>query len=101
VKQLFIVLLKFSANRNLASQFMHEHNAWIQHGFDDGVILLAGGLRSLGGCLLADNTTLEALQQRLARDPFVAENVVTAEILELTPNQADERMVFLLSSGRK
>jgi hypothetical protein len=29
-------------------------------------------------------------------DPFVAENVVTAEVLEISPNQADERLNFLL-----
>jgi hypothetical protein len=29
-------------------------------------------------------------------DPFVAESVVTAEILEITPAKADERLTFLL-----
>jgi len=29
-------------------------------------------------------------------DPFVAENVVSAEILEITPSKADERLKFLL-----
>jgi hypothetical protein len=30
-------------------------------------------------------------------DPFVAEDVVRAEILEITPAKADERLGFLLS----
>jgi len=29
-------------------------------------------------------------------DPFVAENVVSSEILEITPSRADERLSFLL-----
>jgi hypothetical protein len=29
-------------------------------------------------------------------DPFVIGNIVTAEILELTPSKADERLQFLL-----
>jgi hypothetical protein len=30
-------------------------------------------------------------------DPFVAEGVVTAEILEISPSQADARLDFLLA----
>ena len=48
---MFIVLLKFSANKAKAAQFM---------------------------------------------DPFVAEDVVTAEIVELAPSRADDRLSFLL-----
>jgi hypothetical protein len=29
-------------------------------------------------------------------DPFVVEDVVSAEILELAPSRADERLAFLL-----
>ncbi len=41
---MFVVLLKFSDNKSNASQFMEGHKEWIQHGFDDGVFLLAGSL---------------------------------------------------------
>jgi hypothetical protein len=29
-------------------------------------------------------------------DPFVVENVVSAEILEITPSRTDERLKFIL-----
>jgi hypothetical protein len=32
-------------------------------------------------------------------DPFVAEGVVSAEILEITPSRADARLDFLLAGG--
>ena len=94
---MFIVLLKFSDNKGQASQFMEGHNEWIRHGFDDGVFLLVGSLQpNLGGGIVAHNTTLSDLQSRVNNDPFVMENVVSAEILEITPAKADDRLKFLL-----
>ena len=94
---MFIVLLKFSDNKAQASQFMDGHKAWLKRGFDDGVFLLAGGLQpSLGGGIVAHNTARSDLQSRVDDDPFVAENVVSAEILEISPSRADDRLAFLL-----
>ncbi len=94
---MFVVLLKFSANKEQAGQFMAGHKEWIKRGFDDGVFLLAGSLQpNLGGGIVAHNTTLSDLQDRVNNDPFVAENVVSAEILEITPAMSEERLNFLL-----
>lgn len=94
---MFIVLLKFSDNKGQAGQFMEGHNEWIRRGFDDGIFLLVGSLQpNLGGGIVAHNLTLADLQSRVNNDPFVAENVVSAEILEITPSKADERLKFLL-----
>ncbi len=95
---MFFVLLKFSRNKAQAGQFMKGHNEWIKRGFDDGVFLLVGSLQpSMGGGILAHNTSLPELQSRVNDDPFVAENVVSAEILEIVPSRTDERLKFLLS----
>ncbi len=94
---MFIVLLKFSDNKNKASQFMEGHKEWIKRGFDDGVFLLVGSLQpNLGGGIVSHNTSLSDLQSRVNTDPFVAEKVVIAEILEITPAKADARLEFLL-----
>jgi uncharacterized protein YciI len=93
---MFIILLKFSDNKSKASQFMADHNQWIKRGFDDGVFLLTGSLQpGLGGGIVAHNTSLSDLQDRVARDPFVANDIVRAEILEITPSKTDERLNFL------
>lgn len=93
---MFIILLKFSSNKGKAGEFMEGHNAWIRRGFDDGVFLLTGSLQpKLGGGVLAHNTTLDALQDRVNEDPFFAEDVVSAEIIEITPGKTDERLAFL------
>ena len=94
---MFIVLLKFSDNKGQVSQFMDGHKEWLKRGFDDGVFLLAGSLQpGLGGGILAHDTSRPDLESRLNADPFVAENVVKAEILEITPSKADARLNFLL-----
>jgi uncharacterized protein YciI len=93
---MFIVLLKFAGNRGQASHFMEGHKDWIKRGFDDGVFLLAGSLQpDLGGGIVAHNTSLSDLKSRVNADPFVAENVVSAEILEIAPAKTDERLAFL------
>ena len=98
MKPMFIVLLKFSTNQGQAGQFMEGHKKWVKRGFDDGVFLLAGSLEpDLGGGILAHNTSLPDLQSRVNADPFVAEKVVSAEIIEIAPSKADERLQFLLA----
>lgn len=94
---MFVVLLKFSTNKSQAGEFMAGHNAWIQRGFDDGVFLLVGGLQpNAGGGIVAHSTTLAELQDRVNADPFVAQDVVSAQILEITPAKTDQRLAFLL-----
>lgn len=93
---MFIVLLKFSTNKPNAAQFMAGHNAWLNQGFGDGVFLLAGSIQpSAGGGILAQNVSFADLEARIAEDPFVAENVVTAQILEIVPSRTDDRLAFL------
>jgi len=95
---MFIVLLRFSGNKGEAARLMQDHNAWIQRGFDDGVFLLVGTLQpNLGGGILAHNTSLSELQDRVNSDPFVAESVVTAEILEIAPSKTSDQLSFLVA----
>jgi uncharacterized protein YciI len=94
---MFVVLLEFAAQRGRASELMDRHKAWIQRGFDDGVFVLAGSLQpQRGGAIVAHNTSLAALQSRVADDPFVAHGVVSAQVLEITPSRTDERLKAFL-----
>ena len=94
---MFVVLLKFADNKAQAGAHMEGHNNWIKQGFDDGVLLLVGSLQpNLGGAIVAQAASREELEARVNEDPFVAENVVSAEILEITPARADDRLSFLV-----
>jgi uncharacterized protein YciI len=93
---MFIVLLKFSDNKDKAGQYLDGHKAWLAQGFDDGVFLLAGSLQpGAGGGILAQGVSRADLDRRVQNDPFVAENVVRAEIHEIAPSRADDRLNFL------
>src|SRR5262249_41795822 len=95
---MFVVLLKFADNKGKAGQFMEKHKAWLQRGFDDGIFLLAGNLQpSLGGGIVAHNSSMPDLQDRVNADPFVAEGIVSAEILEISPSRVDDRLKSILA----
>lgn len=92
---MYVVTLRF-ADKTKAPQFMEQHNAWIARGFDDGVFLMVGGLQpNAGGAILAHAATRGEIEARVQEDPFVAEGVVAADILEIAPGRTDERLAFL------
>ena len=94
---MFVVLLRFSNNKGMAGELMEGHNQWIKKGFDEGAFLLVGSLQpNLGGSIIANGTSLQELQARVADDPFVQKGVVEAEILEIDAKTADERLSFLV-----
>jgi uncharacterized protein YciI len=93
---MFVVTLRFSTNKAQASELMEGHNAWIKRGFDDDIFLLTGSLQpSAGGAILAHNVSRANLEARVQEDPFVAKGVVSADILEIAPGRADDRLAFL------
>ncbi len=93
---MFVVTLKFTADKARAAALMDGHNAWIRRGFDDGIFLLTGGLQpGVGGAVLAHNVSRADLEARVNEDPFVAEGVVSADILEIAPGRTDDRLAFL------
>lgn len=93
---MFVVLLKFSDNKDQVAEFLDGHKTWLKSGFDDGVFLAAGSLQpGLGGGIIAHNTSLGDLETRINHDPFVAKNVVAAEILDISVAKSDPRLDFL------
>ncbi len=93
---MFIVTLRFSTRQADAGRFMDDHNAWLRRGFEAGILLMAGSLQPrAGGVVIAHGVTRAALEAYVQSDPFVTEDVVRAEILEVTPGRTDERLAFL------
>lgn len=95
---MFIVLFRFSDNKQDAGKLMEKHTKWVKQGFEEDVFLLAGSLLpKAGGGILAYNTSISELQDRVNQDPFVQEKVVSAEIIEIAPSKAHERLDFLIN----
>lgn len=94
---MFVLLLKFGENRTRTLDLMPAHKAWIDEGLADGVFLLIGSLMpQAGGAIIAYDESRANIEERLARDPFVVEGVVTTEIFEIAPNRAADSLRFLL-----
>lgn len=94
---MYIVFLRFSNNKARAGELMASHNAWIARGIDEGVFLIIGSLQpALGGAVVAHGIGRAELEARIAEDPFVANDVVKAEVFELSPAKTDPRLAFLL-----
>lgn len=93
---MFMILLRFSANKAEAPRLMDAHNAWLREGFDAGIFHLAGSLPpGTGGAILAHGAPRAEIEARLQADPFVAAEVVRPEIIEITPARTDPRLAFL------
>ncbi len=94
---MFIILLRLTDKRSLAPQHMEAHNQWLAEGFDAGVFLFAGTIQPReGGAILASQTTREALDARLARDPFVEHGVVSVSVFEVAASRAHPQLAALL-----
>ncbi len=94
---MFVILLKFSKNRELAGKFMEGHMKWLNQGFDEGAFLLAGSLMpNSGGAIIAKKSSIESIQNRINQDPFIIEKIVESEILEINPSKMDNRFIDLL-----
>lgn len=95
----FIVLLKMSGNKERAAEYMAEHKAWLQQGFDDGVFLASGNLTGQpGGGIVANGLSEAEVRQRLGQDPFVIHGLVSVELIGITPSRTDPRLAFLMES---
>ncbi|WP_228711308.1 YciI family protein [Tritonibacter mobilis] len=91
-----MIFLKFTKGKTRAGEAMEAHQAWLAQGFSDGVFLAAGSLDDgAGGAILAFGEDRDALEARVAADPFVQEGIVTAEITGFTLARTDARLGFL------
>lgn len=93
---MFIVLLKYSENRDQVGAHVEGHKAWLKRGFDEGAFLAAGMLgEGAGGAILTGKSERAEIEARVAEDPFVVEKIVSAEILDWAPAMTDARLSFL------
>jgi uncharacterized protein YciI len=93
---MFVIFLRFTENKHLASKHMDGHNDWIRQGITDAVFLLTGSLSGgQGGAIIVHGLTRTDLDRRLEADPFVAERIVAPEIIEIEPSMVDHRLAFM------
>ena len=93
---MFIVLMHL-IDGNKAPDHIDGHKEWIRQGFADEVFLYVGGRRDgRGNAIIASGSTPEELRARIDLNPFVANGVVNAEIIELDTTKSDSRLAFMV-----
>ncbi len=96
-KNMFIILLRFTGNNDLAAQLMDAHMTHVRQGFSDGVFLAGGPIvNNLGGALIGHGVSGHEMEARVASDPFVKAGVVTPEIVAFSPLHLDEKLRDIL-----
>ena len=76
---------------------MKAHVAWLERGFEEGVLLLAGRqVPRTGGIVLCRGRRAE-VEAYVATDPFVTSGVASAAVVELAASFAHEALAPLLS----
>lgn len=97
---MFIIFLKFAQHRANAGEWMEAHKVWLQQGFDEGVFIASGSLQNKqGGVILAHHIDRNALNKRLAADPFVEHSIVNAEVIDVSLSKLDPRLAFITGAS--
>lgn len=95
-----IIALRFASRKSDAPQWMAGHNAWLDQGFADGVFIASGSLHDgTGGCILTANLAREAIEARVAQDPFVVHGVVTPDVIGFKPGRLHPELGALLNQS--
>lgn len=95
---MFIVLLTYTAPLTEVDLHVKAHTEWVDARYAEGVFVASGPLiPRTGGAILAHGLSRDALVTLLASDPFVINNVIKTEILEVAVRATDERLAFLKS----
>ncbi len=93
---MFIVRLTYTAPLEEIDREVEAHRAWVEAGLAEGVFVAAGPLvPRTGGVILAHGVTREALDARLAEDPFARAGLVQVEVVDYAIRVADPRLAFL------
>jgi uncharacterized protein YciI len=96
---MFVILLRFTGDKSRAPALMQGHKDWIEKGFAEAAFLLTGSLpEGAGGAILAKGDDMAAIVARVAADPFVAEHLVTPEIIAIAPGRALPAFEALLAA---
>lgn len=94
---MFIVLLTYQVSLDLIDASLEAHSQWLDRQYDDGVFLASGRqVPRTGGVIFAGGVDRSELERRLALDPFQANNLASASVVEFTPGRTVAGLELLL-----
>ncbi|MBI5267573.1 MAG: hypothetical protein HY851_10115 [candidate division Zixibacteria bacterium] len=82
----FIVEIIYSRPFEEISEVVPDHRAYLQTGYQRGLLLMSGPQSPrVGGILIARGETLEEIRDFCDRDPYAKAGVATHRIIEFIP----------------
>jgi uncharacterized protein YciI len=94
---MFVVTLTYVAGLDQIDEAMKRHMAYIRRGYADGFFVVSGRqVPRVGGVIIAKGLERDALEARVAEDPFVSEGLAEATIVEFNASQTAPGLDALL-----
>ncbi|RKP49119.1 YciI family protein [Trinickia fusca] len=85
---MFIVMLHYLQPIPVVEQHVEQHRAFLDRHYAAGHFIASGPqVPRIGGVILAQGLTREALDQVLAEDPFYREGVAQYQVVEFVPRK--------------
>lgn len=85
-----VITLTYVAPVEEVDKLLKAHVAWLEQGFAEGALVLAGRqVPRVGGILICRGRKAE-VEAYAASDPFVAGGVATASVVEMAASMASE-----------
>jgi uncharacterized protein YciI len=96
---MFVVTLTYLADLAEIDAAMPRHMAYLRKQYKEGVFLVSGRqVPRVGGVIIATRVTREELDRRIALDPFVADGLAEASIVEFNASQTAPQLEGRLGS---
>ncbi len=82
----FIVEITYLASSEKIAQLVSEHRAFLQSGYDQGLLLMSGPQNPrTGGMIIARVESLQALRDFFERDPYCITQSANYRFVEFEP----------------
>lgn len=79
---MFVVNLTYKVPLTEIDKLRDAHMVWVKAGYTDGIFIASGAKRPRTGGVILARGTREALDARLAEDPFTKADVADYSIIE-------------------
>ena len=82
----FIIEITYTATISKIDEILSDHRAFLQSGYDQGLILMSGPQNPrTGGIIVARAESLEAAKQFFSKDPFQMKKAARYRFIEFSP----------------
>lgn len=83
---MFLILIQYKKSFEIVAQYVETHRAYLDKGYEKNLLITSGPkVPRTGGVMLSQAKTREELDEFIAQDPFVLNDVADYEVIEFTP----------------